>query len=73
MASHRRYRYLQAELSERLKQNYRLAKALPEFLRAAITPAAAEQGVRRMLQDRELRFLDLAQFAWQVFSRSSPM
>jgi hypothetical protein len=60
MASHRRYHDLKAELSERLKQNYRLAKALPGFLCATVTPAAAEEGVRRMLQDREARFLDLA-------------
>jgi hypothetical protein len=56
----RRYRELQSELSERLKQNYRLTKALPEFFRHRISPALAEERIRGMLQDREVRFLELA-------------
>jgi hypothetical protein len=46
------YRELSAELRERLKQNYRLAKALPEFLRDPITPAQAEEGIQQLLADR---------------------
>lgn len=54
------YRELASELRERARQNYRLAKALPGFLRAPIKPAEAEEGIRRLLEDRERRFLELA-------------
>jgi hypothetical protein len=60
MTSHRRYRELKSDLNQRLKQNYRLAKALPGFLSDPVSPATAETGLRRMLLDREARFLELA-------------
>jgi hypothetical protein len=60
MASKRSYHDLKSELRERLRQNYRLAKALPGFLRDVITPAEAQESIRRLLGDREKRFLELA-------------
>ncbi|HEY1371103.1 MAG TPA: hypothetical protein VGH50_01425 [Candidatus Binatia bacterium] len=60
MPFQRSYRELTTELSERARQNYRLAKALPEFLRERIAANEAEERIRRLLADREQRFLDLA-------------
>jgi hypothetical protein len=51
---------LKADVSERINQNYRLARALPAFLRDPITPAQAEERIRGLLDDRERRFLELA-------------
>src|ERR1043166_6546961 len=56
----RSYREFASELRQRARQNYRLAKALPDFLRERIAPAEAEERIRRLLDDRERRFLDLA-------------
>lgn len=53
------YRDLKSDLHERMRQNYRLAKALPEFLRDTITPTEAQESIRRLLEDREKRFLEL--------------
>src|SRR5690348_11347123 len=57
----RSYRALTYDLRDRLKQNYRLAKALPDFLREPIAPALAEQRIRGLLADRDRRFLQIAQ------------
>ena len=48
------------DLKYRLKQNYRLAQALPEFLRRRITVAQAEEEIKKALESREERFLELA-------------
>jgi hypothetical protein len=60
MPYNRSYRSLTYDIRERLKQNYRLAKALPEFLRERIAPALAEERIRGLLADRERRFLQIA-------------
>jgi hypothetical protein len=59
MPFQRSYRQFATELSERARQNYRLAKAMPEFLRERVGAAEAEDRIRRLLADREQRFLDL--------------
>jgi hypothetical protein len=60
MPYNRSYRALTYDIRERLKQNYRLAKALPDFLREPITPALAEERIRGLLADRKERFLQIA-------------
>ncbi len=60
MPFNRSYRDFASELSRRARQNYRLAQALPAFLHERIAPAEAEDRIRRLLDDRERRFLELA-------------
>jgi hypothetical protein len=57
--SKRKYRELAAELTDGLKQNLRLARALPEFLRSRITVAQAEEEIKKALESRAERFLEL--------------
>jgi hypothetical protein len=59
MPFQRSYREFASELRQRARQNYRLAKAMPEFLRERIASDKAEERIRRLLDDREKRFLDL--------------
>ena len=58
--SKRRYRDLAADLKNSLKQNFRLARALPEFFRTKVTVEQAEAEIRRGLESRAERFLELA-------------
>src|SRR5690349_3526897 len=60
MPYNRSYRSLTYDLGDRLKQNYRLAKALPQFLREPIAASVAEARIRSLLADREQRFLQIA-------------
>lgn len=60
MPYNRSYRALASDIRERLKQNYRLAKALPDFLRERIAAPLAEERIRGLLANREQRFLEIA-------------
>ena len=52
MAAIRNYRELSSDLKERLKQNYRMARALPEFFRRQVTTAHAEEEIKKFLENR---------------------
>lgn len=66
--SKRKYRELAADLKNGLKQNFRLARALPPFFRGRITLAQAEEGIKKLLASREERFLELMRS--RVYERS---
>lgn len=57
--SRRSYRDLLPDLTDRLEQNIRLARALPEFFRRRITVAEAAEELKRNLALREEGFLEL--------------
>jgi hypothetical protein len=54
----RKYRELGADLKDGLKQNFRLARALPAFFRARVTVEQAEDEIKRALDGRAERFLE---------------
>ncbi|MGH7767832.1 MAG: hypothetical protein ACREQP_10290 [Candidatus Binatia bacterium] len=62
------YRELGAELKLGLKQNLRLAGALPEFFRTRMTVAGAVGGIKRHLEGRDEGFLELMRC--RVYERS---
>ncbi len=51
---------LAAELKDGLKQNFRLARALPAFFRARVTVEQAEDEIKRAVETRAERFLESA-------------
>jgi hypothetical protein len=51
---------LAAELKDGLKQNLRLARALPAFFRARVTVEQAEDEIKRAVETRAERFLESA-------------
>ena len=55
----RNYPALAADLTNRVRQNFRLARALPGFLQNPITLAEAREEIQRSLENREARFLRL--------------
>jgi hypothetical protein len=57
----RNYSRLSSDLKERLKQNYRMARALPEFLRRRVTVEQANEEIKKALENRAERFLELMQ------------
>lgn len=54
----RKYRELAADLKDGLKQNFRLARALPAFFRARVTVEQAEDEIKRAVETRAERFLE---------------
>jgi hypothetical protein len=56
----RKPRELAAELKDGLKQNFRLARALPAFFRARVTVEQAEDEIKRAVETRAERFLESA-------------
>jgi len=66
----RNYSQLRSDLrSANLKRVFVLAKALPDFLRERITVQRAEEEIKRALNSREDRFLELVRT--QVYKRPS--
>jgi hypothetical protein len=57
----RNYSRLSSDLKDRLRQNYRLAGALPEFLRRRVTVEQAKEEIKKALENRAERFLELMQ------------
>jgi hypothetical protein len=53
------FREIRADFKAGVRQNARLARALPEFFRRRITVADAEERIKRELEGREERFLEL--------------
>jgi hypothetical protein len=59
MSPRKNYRDFSSDLKDRLRQNFRLAGDLPEFFRGQITVAQAEEEIKRALENRAERFLEL--------------
>lgn len=56
-----------SKVGDRLTQTYRFARALPEFFRERITLHQAEEEIKRALESREERFLELTRS--QIYAR----